>query len=68
MLFIEKERYLACSSPVTPNLALGALNAPLEDKKLFRDAHRQAHIHCREKKKKRFEVKREGKGTEESFS
>lgn len=60
MLFIEKERYLACSSPVTPNLALGALNAPLEDKKLFRDAHRQAHIHCREKKKKTFRGEKRG--------
>lgn len=59
---------MPASSPVTPNLALGALNAPVEEKKGLTDAHRQAHINCREKKTKRFEVNREGKGTEESFS
>lgn len=59
---------MPASSPVTPNLALGALNAPVEEKKGSQTPTDKLTSIVEKKKTKRFEVNREGKGTEESFS
>lgn len=52
---------MPASSPVTPNLALGALNAPVEEKKGSQTPTDKLTSIVEKKKAKRFEVNREGK-------